>query len=192
MTRILIAASAALAFAAIAGAQDAVDADTDAEASPPPPPSSAFNRSGPSSEPGDVLILRGLDKVTATTQDFPVRVGETAEFGSLSVTGRYCRSRPPEESPETFALLEVADRRIMDDGQQSDPENIFTGWMFASSPALNPLDHPTYDVWVLGCESASAIDPSMFAPAAVEEPAVEDAAAIVDEAAESIESSAPN
>ena len=27
----------------------------------------------------------------------------------------------------------------------------FQGWMLASSPALNPLDHPLYDVWVLEC-----------------------------------------
>ncbi|MEM1379301.1 MAG: DUF2155 domain-containing protein [Pseudomonadota bacterium] len=31
---------------------------------------------------------------------------------------------------------------------------IFKGWMFASSPALNALEHPTYDVWVISCKMA--------------------------------------
>ncbi|MEX0645333.1 MAG: DUF2155 domain-containing protein [Parvularculaceae bacterium] len=34
-----------------------------------------------------------------------------------------------------------------------DPDRIFAGWMFASSPALNPLEHPIYDVWVIDCKT---------------------------------------
>jgi hypothetical protein len=29
---------------------------------------------------------------------------------------------------------------------------IFRGWMFASSPSLNGMQHPTYDVWVIDCK----------------------------------------
>ena len=29
----------------------------------------------------------------------------------------------------------------------------FSGWMFASSPALSALDHPRYDVWVVSCSN---------------------------------------
>ena len=28
---------------------------------------------------------------------------------------------------------------------------IFSGWMFASSPALSAMNHPVYDVWVIDC-----------------------------------------
>lgn len=38
-----------------------------------------------------------------------------------------------------------------------DPDRIFAGWMFESSPALNSLEHPVYDVWVIDCKTA-AID----------------------------------
>lgn len=34
------------------------------------------------------------------------------------------------------------------------PQNmIFSGWMFASSPALSALQHPVYDIWVIDCET---------------------------------------
>ena len=29
---------------------------------------------------------------------------------------------------------------------------VFAGWMLATAPALSALDHPRYDVWVLGCD----------------------------------------
>ena len=33
---------------------------------------------------------------------------------------------------------------------------IFSGWMFASSPALSALQHPVYDVWVIDCKTVKA------------------------------------
>lgn len=41
-------------------------------------------------------------------------------------------------------------------GPQAEGENIFRGWMFASSPALNALEHPVYDVWVINCTTRAA------------------------------------
>lgn len=110
---------------------------------------------GPSSIPGHTVILRGLDKITAETRDYPVPIGETATIGSLEVTVEYCRTRPPEETPETFALMAITERATDGAGVDADRIVVFDGWMFASSPALNPLEHPVYDVWVVGCESAN-------------------------------------
>ena len=104
-----------------------------------------------SSRPGSIAVLRGLDKVTARTRDFEARVGEATPFGALEVTVRYCRKRPPEEPPEVFAFVEVKDRRTDGFGAEADGERIFSGWMFASNPALNALEHPVYDVWVIDC-----------------------------------------
>ena len=42
------------------------------------------------------------------------------------------------------------------EGPQAEGENIFRGWMFASSPALNALEHPVYDVWVIDCKTRVA------------------------------------
>ncbi len=106
-----------------------------------------------SSEPGTVAILRGLDKVTARTRDFEAPIGEEVEFGALGVTVRYCRKRPPEEPPEVFAFVQVNDRRTDGFGVETEGERIFSGWMFASNPALNALEHPVYDVWVIDCRT---------------------------------------
>jgi hypothetical protein len=106
-----------------------------------------------SSQPGSVAILRGLDKVTARTRDFEAPIGEEVEFGALGVTVQYCRKRPPEEPPEVFAFVQVYDRRTDGFGVETEGERIFSGWMFASNPALNALEHPVYDVWVIDCRT---------------------------------------
>ncbi|WP_019961906.1 DUF2155 domain-containing protein [Woodsholea maritima] len=110
-------------------------------------------RNGPSSQPGRVAILRGLDKVTARTRDFEANVGEPVQFGALEITVQYCRKRPPEEIPEVFVFMEVKDRRTDGFGIEADGEKIFSGWMFASNPALHALEHPIYDVWVMDCRA---------------------------------------
>ncbi len=117
-------------------------------------PASAQQATDLSSLPGSVLVMRGLDKVTARTQDFEIRIGEEYRFGSLTILPRYCRERPPEETPEIFVFVEIYDRRS-ENGEivEEDAERIFSGWMFASNPALNPLEHPVYDVWPIDCRA---------------------------------------
>ncbi len=105
-----------------------------------------------SSKPGSVAVLRGLDKISAETRDFEAPVNSVVQFGTLSITVNYCRKTPPEEKPEVYVFMSVADRRTNGAGQESDGEEIFSGWMFASNPALNALQHPIYDVWVLDCK----------------------------------------
>ena len=95
-----------------------------------------------------VAVLRALDKITARITEIEVPVGDMVTFGTLEVTVRYCRTRPPEEPPETFAYLE-----IMDKGRREVAEQVFSGWMLASSPALHALEHPVYDVWVINCKT---------------------------------------
>ncbi|WP_288901447.1 DUF2155 domain-containing protein [uncultured Sneathiella sp.] len=104
---------------------------------------------------GDIVILRALDKVTARTKDLFVPIDETAIFGSLAVRPRKCLKRPPEEPPETSAFLEISEVRVDDDNLP-----LFTGWMFASSPAINALEHPVYDVWVIDCKISAPVTPS--------------------------------
>ena len=99
----------------------------------------------------DEVRLRTLDKVTAETADFTVPVGEALEFGSLTVNVRHCEVRPPEEIPETFVFLQIDDIRLDDRGRPEEPERVYSGWMLGSNPAKAALNHPVYDVWVLGC-----------------------------------------
>ncbi len=113
---------------------------------------------------GDVATLRGLDKITAKTEDFEIRLGRRATFGALTVAmPAPCGVRPPEETPETVAGLEIYERQTDGDGRETTPRLIFSGWMFASDPALNPLEHGVFDVWVLDCriseEAAARLAP---------------------------------
>ena len=156
--RILSASLLALACAAGAHAQDT---RSGGDASSAQSVSNLLRRDDPdardrgplSSEPGSVVVLRGLDKVTARTRDFEIEIGESAEFGALTITPQYCRKRPPEETPETYAFLQILDRRTDGFGVDTEGEQIFSGWMFASRPAQNPLEHPVYDVWVIDCRA---------------------------------------
>ena len=105
-----------------------------------------------SSRAGSVAVLSGLDKISAKTRDFEAPVNSTVTFGTLSITVNYCRKTPPEEKPEVYVFMNIKDRRTDGTGKQTDGEEIFSGWMFASNPALNALEHPIYDVWVLDCK----------------------------------------
>jgi hypothetical protein len=100
---------------------------------------------------GRAALLQGLDKVTARISAVEIPVGETARFGTLEITVHRCLKRPPEEPPESAALLEIRDVR-----PGEEPAPLFRGWMFASSPALSALEHPVYDVWVKDCVPAKS------------------------------------
>ena len=101
---------------------------------------------------GTAVVLRTLDKVTATTKDYTVSVGDKLNYGSLTVNVRHCEKRPPEDIPETYAFLQIDDRKLDGKGKSGDVERVFSGWMLASKPAISALDHGVYDVWVLDCD----------------------------------------
>ena len=96
---------------------------------------------------GKAVVLQGLDKVTARVSTFETLIGKSVRFGTLEIIPRACDRTPPEEPPESTAYLDIADIRA-----GAPPIDLFHGWMFASSPALNALEHPVYDVWVLACK----------------------------------------
>mgnify|MGYP003627831583 CR=1 FL=1 len=100
-----------------------------------------------------VAVLQGLDKITARVSTIEAPVGHSVRFGTLDITVRRCHKRPPEETPETTAYIEIRERRA---GEH--PADLFAGWMFASSPAVSSLEHPVYDVWVIDCKKASSSD----------------------------------
>ncbi len=97
-------------------------------------------------EPYEVTVLQGLDKVTARVSTIEAPVGQVIRFGTLEIIARVCDKRPPEETPESASFLDIWEVR-----PGAAAVSLFRGWMFASSPALSALEHPVYDVWVLGC-----------------------------------------
>lgn len=92
---------------------------------------------------GTGAILRGLEKVSGVVVDIPLQPGQQADFGPLTVELTECRYPQGDPAADAFAFL-----TIRDEGAP-----IFLGWMIASSPALNALDHPRFDIWVLRCKT---------------------------------------
>ena len=95
---------------------------------------------------GNKLVIQGLDKITARIQTFEVDVGQTHKFGVLDIFVERCVFSKPIFKPESLAFIKIKDN--------SDrlSEVKFNGWMFASSPALNALENPVYDVSILACK----------------------------------------
>jgi hypothetical protein len=106
-----------------------------------------------------VAVLQGLDKTTARVSTFAAPVGQPVRFGRLVITARACVKHPPEEEPESAAFLQIDELR-QDERNAVMAQRIFSGWMFASSPALSALENPIYDVSVLDCKSDSTAAPA--------------------------------
>lgn len=90
--------------------------------------------------------MQAMDKITGRVSVINVPVNSEVKFGSFSILVRDCKTRSPEETPENFAFVDVVDTNT-----NSDKVNIFKGWMLSSTPALNAIEHPVYDVWLLKC-----------------------------------------
>jgi len=116
---------------------------------------------------GTVAELRGLDRVSGVTTDLSLPVGGSGQFARLEISVLGCRYPVDDPNADAFAFLEIRDR-------QRD-ERLFMGWMIASAPALNALDHARYDVWVLGCRQGTPT--AQTTPSAVEPAAQTDAGA---------------
>lgn len=91
-------------------------------------------------------VLRGLDKVSGEVTDMELTVGDSRNFGRLTVALEDCRYPVDNPSGDAFALLTVQSEGL--------ERPAFEGWMVASSPALSALDHPRYDVWVIRCKTS--------------------------------------
>lgn len=88
-------------------------------------------------------VVRVLDKVSGQLSDLELSSGETASLGHLKVTLNECRYPSSNPNGDAFAMVTVA--------YQDVKEPVFNGWLVASAPALNAMDHPRYDVWALRC-----------------------------------------
>lgn len=104
---------------------------------------------------GRYAVVEAVDKITAETMRFEVEVGGRPVVfrKALIFTARACEvSAADELVSDAIAYLEVGlqSRGVL---KISEPRQIFRGWMFASSPAVNGLEHPIYDAWVVGCRA---------------------------------------
>ena len=97
-------------------------------------------------------VFNGLDKITGRIITFEVGLNETVQFGTLQITPRVCYSRPLTDQPQTDAFAQVDE---IDENKQE--KRIFSGWMFADSPGLHGVEHPIYDVWLIGCKGGTTV-----------------------------------
>lgn len=146
----------ALAALMLAAAGAAMAQPAPQPAIPNPPPMSMTPGEGPAQPPpapqgGTALQMLGLDKITGRPTSITAPIGKQVTFATLTITARFCYSTPASETPETAAFVQIEDRR-----PDQPARRIFSGWMYGSSPGLNAVEHPLYDVWAISCNNNAA------------------------------------
>lgn len=97
-------------------------------------------------------VVQALDKITAETMRFEVRAGQPVRWKGLVFSLRSCETSAPDEPiKDSVAYLQVRSEPRAQSEEAS--REVFHGWMFASSPGLNPLKHPVYDAWLIACRA---------------------------------------
>ena len=100
---------------------------------------------------GNIGVFQGLDKITARIKTFEIQVGIPKKFGILGIDLQKCVYSLPLDEPESIAYIKVLDKSDKY-SVTKDKLSIFEGWIFASSPALNAMEHPVYDVSLISCK----------------------------------------
>ena len=99
---------------------------------------------------GKVYInIKTLDKITAKTSAIRLAIGEKEFFGTLEIKALKCQLSEENDFTDTVAYLQVKDLSAHDNNQVF----LFNGWTFTSSPTLQSIDHPVYDLWIASCEN---------------------------------------
>jgi hypothetical protein len=121
-----------------------------AEATPPPPP--------PAPKPvrSPAAVIQALDKVTAETIRFSAPVGQPIRYKNLVFVVKACESTGlGGAAPQASAYVVIDNAPLPSEGvTPPPPKQVFKGWMFSTTPELNPLQHPIYDAWLIACMAA--------------------------------------
>jgi Uncharacterized protein conserved in bacteria len=88
-----------------------------------------------------------LDKISNKLVEKSIKVNESAFIETLNIQVYSCFTEPPNEIPEDYVLIDVKDNF------QEQEVSVYKGWMISSSPDVTPLEHPIYDLWLLGCSN---------------------------------------
>ena len=96
---------------------------------------------------GKFIEMKILDKVSSKTNLLKLKIGEEKKFQNLLIKSLKCKNSEFDDNPEITAYIQVKDLVNKDNNEVF----IFNGWTFSSSPAINPFDHPVYDIWLTKC-----------------------------------------
>ena len=96
---------------------------------------------------GNLVEIKILDKVSSKNSKLTLKIGEETKFENLIIKSLKCKNSEFDDNPEVTAYLQVKDLTEKD----NDKVFVFNGWTFASSPSINPFEHPIYDIWLTKC-----------------------------------------
>ena len=108
-------------------------------------------------------VMQTMDKITGRVNKITIPVNSKISFGDFSLVLRACKKRPAEETPENFAFIDVTDKSF-----GTDEYNIFRGWIVSSTPGINAIEHPIYDVWLLECTDTEVDEKELLSPIELE------------------------
>ena len=91
--------------------------------------------------------IKVLDKVSSKNILLKLRNGDELVYKNISIKSVKCKNSELDDNPEITAYIQVRDLNNKDNNQVF----VFNGWMFSSSPSINPFDHPVYDIWLINC-----------------------------------------
>ena len=92
--------------------------------------------------------IKILDKISSKNISVNLINGENFEYSDLQIKSLKCKHSEFDDDPEITAYVQVRDLS----NKKNDEVYVFNGWMFSSSPSINPFDHPVYDIWLTGCD----------------------------------------
>ena len=92
--------------------------------------------------------IKILDKISSKNISLKLINGENFEYSDLLIKSIKCKHSEFDDDPEITAYIQVIDLN----NKKKDEVYVFNGWMFSSSPSINPFDHPVYDIWLIGCD----------------------------------------
>ena len=97
---------------------------------------------------GTIVELQILDKINSKNSTINLKIGEEKKFKNLIIKALTCQNSKFDDNPEITAYLQVKDIT----NKNNNKVFVFNGWTFASSPSLEPFDHPVYDIWLKKCK----------------------------------------
>ena len=96
---------------------------------------------------GNYLEIKVLDKVSSKSYEVKLKILDEKVFKNISIKALKCKNSEFDDNPEITAYIQVRDLT----NKNNDEVFVFNGWMFSSSPSIEPFDHPVYDVWLVSC-----------------------------------------
>ena len=93
----------------------------------------------------NILKLKFLIKLAQKIFLIKLKMVKILIYDDLSIKSIKCKHSEFDDDPEIIAYVQVKDLS----NKNNDEVYVFNGWMFSSSPSINPFDHPVYDIWLM-------------------------------------------